>query len=105
VKFTQSGSVTISAASSRAGVEVAVTDTGIGIAPEALDCIFDEFQQADGSTTRRFGGTGLGLAIARKLAVMQGGTVDVRSEPGAGSTFSLKFNAFRTLPWDAASRP
>jgi signal transduction histidine kinase len=66
-----------------------VADTGIGIAPEALTHIFDEFRQADSSTTRRYGGSGLGLAIAHRLAQMHGGAITVESTQGAGSTFTL----------------
>jgi hypothetical protein len=74
-----------------------VTDTGIGIATEHLKHLFDAFQQADTSTTRRFGGTGLGLAISKRLAELMGGVVQVTSELGAGSVFELR------LPWLAAT--
>jgi len=70
-------------------VSISVSDSGIGIAPDALDFIFDEFRQADGSTTRIFGGTGLGLAIARKLARLHGGDITVTSVVGEGSVFTL----------------
>ena len=69
---------------------VAVTDTGIGIAPEHLQSIFEPFVQADLSITRRFGGTGLGLTISRQLAERLGGSLVVRSEVGRGSTFEVK---------------
>ena len=89
VKFTEQGHVLSTVRRAGAGVEVSVNDTGIGIAPEAQNAIFDEFRQADASTTRRFGGTGLGLAIAKRLVEMQGGTLTVQSAIGVGSTFTL----------------
>ena len=64
-----------------------VSDTGIGIDPEAKDTIFNSFSQADRSTTRKYGGTGLGLSIAKQLTELMGGGIDVTSEPGIGSTF------------------
>jgi signal transduction histidine kinase len=70
-----------------------VEDTGIGIAEEDLETIFDEFRQVDGSATRRYGGTGIGLALSRQLARRLGGDVSVRSRPGHGSTFSLSLPA------------
>ena len=90
VKFTDAGRVTIHGRADGAWVVLAVADTGIGIAPEALERVFDEFRQADAGTTRRYGGTGLGLAIVRKLVELQGGTVEVASEVGVGSTFTLR---------------
>jgi signal transduction histidine kinase len=93
VKFTEYGMVTIDSVSTAASIEVAVTDTGLGIAPDALPRIFDEFRQADSSMTRRFGGAGLGLAIAKKLAELQGGQIAVSSEVGFGSTFTLHLPA------------
>ena len=64
-------------------------DSGIGISPEALERIFEEFHQGDSGTTRRYGGTGLGLAIARRLVDMHHGRIAVQSELGVGSTFSV----------------
>lgn len=89
VKFTETGKVEVHVSESSGNVTFAVTDTGIGISPEDQTCIFDEFRQVDGSSTRKYQGTGLGLAIARKLAVMLGGEIDVESELGRGSTFSV----------------
>ena len=95
VKFTEQGSVTIAVRlleqdMHRALIRLTVSDTGIGIPPEALQKIFKPFEQADTSTTRRFGGTGLGLTICRKLAELMGGTIAVESSPGAGSSFHLE---------------
>ncbi|UPG88215.1 response regulator [Luteibacter aegosomaticola] len=90
LKFTESGGVTVSARLERGGmVAFAVTDTGIGIAPDQQGRIFDAFQQADGSISRRYGGTGLGLSISQELARLLGGAIEVTSEPGMGSTFTL----------------
>ncbi|WP_338502572.1 response regulator [Sphingomonas kaistensis] len=89
-KFTEAGSVTLAIA--RVGSDrlaLSVTDTGIGIAPEQQQAIFDAFQQADGSISRKFGGTGLGLSISRELARLLGGTISLKSEPGRGSSFTV----------------
>ncbi len=92
VKFTTRGSVVLrcdvlAQVGSERTVRFSVRDTGVGIAPEARDRLFTPFEQADGSTTRRFGGTGLGLSIARELAQLMGGDIGVESEPGRGSVF------------------
>ena len=71
-------------------VELAVADTGIGMTPEQLTKLFQEFSQAEASTAKHYGGTGLGLAITRKLARMMGGDVTVTSEPGKGSVFTVR---------------
>ncbi|RCW64202.1 response regulator [Pseudorhodoferax soli] len=94
IKFTPNGTVELQlAAGPDGGVQLAVRDTGIGIAPEQQELIFEAFRQADGSTHRRFGGTGLGLSISRDLAHLLGGTLTVQSQAGAGSTFTLALPA------------
>ena len=92
VKFTETGSICLRAriveeTGEDALLRFEVADTGIGIPPEALSRLFAAFEQADNTTTRRYGGTGLGLAITRKLAQMMGGDAGAISTPNAGSTF------------------
>ncbi len=92
VKFTEQGEIRIAARllseeDGRLLVRFSVSDSGVGIPPEKLPRLFDEFEQADASTTRLYGGTGLGLAITRRLAGLMGGEVGADSEPGQGSTF------------------
>ena len=104
VKFTAAGHVFISIQCERrlekqVQLKFSVEDTGIGIAADKLDSIFEKFTQADASTTRRFGGTGLGLAISKQLVELMGGNITVTSQPGKGSTFSF------TLPFDLSSEP
>ena len=92
VKFTDRGSVKLTVErlpQDPPALRFAVSDTGIGIAPEKLPLLFDRFVQADSSTTRRFGGTGLGLAISKRLAQLMDGEIEIESEDGRGSTFSL----------------
>ncbi|HEV7179625.1 MAG TPA: response regulator, partial [Candidatus Baltobacteraceae bacterium] len=94
VKFTHSGAIVVSAELARVSEQVAVVafavkDTGIGIAPHAIDALFEPFRQADGSTTRKYGGTGLGLSISKGLVELMGGTISVESSAGKGSIFQF----------------
>lgn len=89
VKFTESGIIEVKAFQSDKNIIITITDTGIGIAVEHIPHIFDEFRQADGSTSRRFGGSGLGLAIAKKYANLLGGKITVKSTFGKGSEFTI----------------
>ena len=90
VKFTESGGVGVSLSGDIDGILFEIADTGPGIAPDRLDAIFGEFEQADGSGGRSNEGTGLGLAISRKLAESMGGSISVESNLGHGSTFRLR---------------
>ncbi|WP_413966461.1 HAMP domain-containing protein [Actinacidiphila polyblastidii] len=101
VKFTESGSVELriepaagedlppAVRGHGSAIAFRVTDTGIGIAPQQLEVIFGAFQQADGTTSRKYGGTGLGLSISREIAYLLGGSISVDSAPGRGSTFTF----------------
>ncbi len=89
VKFTEEGRVEVTVDVKEDKCYIIVTDTGIGIDNDQLSHIFDEFRQADGSNSRRYGGTGLGLAIAKKYALLLGGDITVESSPGKGSEFTV----------------
>ena len=93
-KFTERGTITIDARqgqeNGRGWITIAVADTGIGMTPEQTDKLFQEFSQADASTTRKYGGTGLGLAISKRFCQMMGGDITVESQPGRGSTFTIR---------------
>lgn len=89
IKFTEKGKVEVSARQIGENLEISVKDTGIGVDAKYLEMIFDEFRQADGSISRKFGGTGLGLAIAKKYANLLGGTVSVKSTVNIGSEFTV----------------
>ncbi|WP_017298529.1 response regulator [Nodosilinea nodulosa] len=90
IKFTERGSVTVRISPvGESQVAFAVSDTGIGIAPDKQRTIFGAFQQADGTTSRKYGGTGLGLSISLQLAQLLGGTLELQSQPDRGSTFTL----------------
>ena len=97
IKFTPTGRIEVRLAATGAAADqrlrLEVEDTGVGVAPEAMGALFERFQQADGSATRRFGGAGLGLAITRGLARRMGGDVEAISELGRGSTFRLDIPA------------
>jgi len=96
-KFTEDGTITLTAGRQRRDdgdrITLSVSDTGIGIPPEKLAHVFEEFSQADDSTTRDYGGTGLGLPISRRFCQMMGGDIVVTSEPGKGSTFAIELPA------------
>jgi two-component system, sensor histidine kinase and response regulator len=105
VKFTERGHVlvdldvvSLDGARRKAEFVIAVHDTGMGIAPEKLENVFQKFAQVDGSSTRRFGGTGLGLTISRHLAELMGGSLTAESELGRGSTFTLKLKLSLDAP-------
>jgi len=89
IKFTAKGNVTMTANSRDEGVEVVVSDTGIGITPEVQAVMFDMFRQGEGPLTRHYGGVGLGLYIVSRLLELLGGKVAVQSEVGKGSTFRI----------------
>jgi signal transduction histidine kinase len=93
-KFTERGTITVVARQARENgrdwITIAVADTGIGMTPQQLGKLFQEFSQADASTTRKYGGTGLGLAISKRFCQMMGGDITVASEPGCGSTFTIR---------------
>ncbi|HKD99054.1 MAG TPA: ATP-binding protein, partial [Micromonosporaceae bacterium] len=100
VKFTAVGAVTLQIArTADDAVAFRVIDTGIGISEDKLELVFEAFQQADGTTSRRYGGTGLGLSISLELARLLGGAITVSSEPGTGSAFTL------TIPLEVPAEP
>ena len=104
-KFTERGEIALSVTSvDIAGIpcsQFEVSDTGIGMSAEQVSGLFQRFSQADQTTTRKYGGTGLGLALTRALATMLGGTIDVKSEVGVGSTFTLTIPTHYTAPQQA----
>ncbi len=99
IKFTQVGQITLAAAQEDGKLRLSVSDTGIGIAADRLEALFQPFTQADATTTRRFGGTGLGLSICSQLAALMEGEIDVQSTLGQGTVFTL------TLPSVQAGAP
>jgi signal transduction histidine kinase/CheY-like chemotaxis protein len=110
-KFTHDGSITLNAEREQMDgldwIVFRVADSGIGLTPEKIVRLFQDFTQADASTTRKFGGTGLGLALTRRYCQMMGGDVIVRSAPGEGSTFTIKLPAIvsevKSEPGDEAA--
>ncbi|WP_200330280.1 chemotaxis protein CheB [Thiocystis violacea] len=99
IKFTHAGDVLLSADREADQLVLKITDTGIGMTPEQLANLFQPFQQADGSTTRRYGGTGLGLAISQRLLKLMDGSILIDSQPGQGTTCTLR------IPYVAAPDP
>jgi len=89
VKFTDHGTITLTVQRDGERLRFRVADTGIGMTAEHIDKLFQPFEQADASTTRKYGGTGLGLAITQRLVDLMGGTLQVRSSPGLGTTFDV----------------
>jgi PAS domain S-box-containing protein len=96
IKFAEHGEVRIAALRDNGQLVFRVSDTGIGMTPGQIEGIFDAFQQADSSSTRKYGGTGLGLTISRKLAQLMGGDIHVSSQTGSGSTFELRLPCIET---------
>jgi signal transduction histidine kinase len=101
-KFTDRGRISVEARQAQENgcdwVTIAVADSGIGMTAEQMGRLFQEFSQADASTTRKYGGTGLGLAISRRFCQMMGGDITVASEPGRGSTFTIRLPRTVELP-------
>jgi signal transduction histidine kinase/CheY-like chemotaxis protein len=97
IKFTERGSVTLEAHADADTLHLSVSDTGIGMRPEQIERLFEPFEQADSSTTRRFGGTGLGLSISAHLVRAMGGRIEVSSRPGAGTTFFVRLPLVEAL--------
>jgi signal transduction histidine kinase len=105
-KFTEKGTVTIAAQAQRLEgrdwIRTDVTDTGIGMTPEQMGKLFQEFSQASSATASKYGGTGLGLAISRRFCQMMGGDITVESEPGRGSTFTIRLPRIVEAPKETA---
>jgi signal transduction histidine kinase len=105
-KFTERGTISVEARQAqengRGWITIAVADTGIGMTPEQIAKLFQEFSQADASTTRKYGGTGLGLAISKRFCEMMGGDITVESEVGRGSTFTIRLPMVADAPKVAA---
>ena len=106
-KFTEKGAITIAAhhgqGNGRDWVTLSAADTGIGMTPQQMDKLFQELSQADASTTRKYGATGLGLAISKRFCQMMGGYITVHSEPGRGSTFTIRLPRIVDTPKDVGA--
>jgi signal transduction histidine kinase len=106
-KFTERGPISVDVRhgqeNGRDSVTIAVADTGIGMTPEQMGKLFQEFSQADASTTRKYGGTGLGLAISKRFCQMMGGDITVESELGRGSTFTIRLPRIVDAPKEAVA--
>jgi signal transduction histidine kinase len=93
-KFTDRGTISLDARqgqeSGRDWITISIADTGIGMTPEQMNKLFQEFSQASSTTASKYGGTGLGLAISKRFCQMMGGDITVESEPGRGSTFTIR---------------
>lgn len=109
VKFTETGAVSVDISADGPQVQITVSDSGIGMTPEQIAIVFEEFTQADGSITRRFGGTGLGLPIVKRLVTLMGGEVTLTSAPGQGTKVQLRLYLPESIggsgPVAAADRP
>ncbi len=105
IKFTENGSITIRVERSGCSYRFEVADTGIGFDEDQRSIIFERFQQADGTITRRFGGTGLGLAISRELVSAMGGELDCKGEPGSGAVFWFTLPLHEVENPDASTEP
>jgi signal transduction histidine kinase len=105
-KFTERGTITIDARHQQENdgdwVALAVTDTGIGMTPEQMGKLFQEFSQASSTTASKYGGTGLGLVISRRFCQMMGGDISVESEPGRGSAFTIRLPRIVEFPKQGA---
>jgi signal transduction histidine kinase/DNA-binding response OmpR family regulator len=105
IKFSDRGRIDVCAASADGRLELRVSDTGRGIPVDALPALFDSFHQVDSSATREHGGTGLGLALCQRLVAVLGGTIDVASELGRGTCFSVSVPLADAVPADAVAAP
>jgi signal transduction histidine kinase len=101
-KFTERGTISVDARQGqedgRDYVTIAVADSGIGMTPEQIGKLFQEFSQASSGTAAKYGGTGLGLAISKRFCQMMGGDITVESEPGCGSTFTIRLPRIAEAP-------